>query len=465
MNKNIKNKIKIDPSLLATDIQSSCISYARQQDDHGYLVKNNQSFCCCDSQLCNENVVFSVDRNPYEVFASSSSNIGRPSTSPSLINHKTTSTNFDHSQITIPIVLISLFVIISIILIFLLRKKIYSLILKQKNKNSSTTPVTTDQHQLEPFIIDNRGNPLNNNSSYSPVNLIPNEESQRNNRDQNLSRINNKNNDNDKIQQITNFLKSNIMSQQYDSNYNNSNNMMQMEPLLPRGPITNVNKNNEIITSPESIKRFNKQRRDSDFSKDSDIVEGQLPDRLKASDLTLINEIAHGHLSNVWRGRTKNWQPDEIEFAVKVFTSSQRNFWLNERNIYTSLLGGHNNILKYFSVDKINGADSFSNEYWLMTEYQENGSLCDYLKKNTLSLPQMIGLAQGLLDGLSFLHSEMNENDGHKPFFIAHRDLKSKNILVKKNGYSCCIGDFGLALTLTNGCSFSSDFRNQVIFK
>lgn len=29
---------------------------------------------------------------------------------------------------------------------------------------------------------------------------------------------------------------------------------------------------------------------------------------------------------------------------------------------------------------------------------------------------------------------------------IAHRDIKSKNILVKKNG-TCCIADFGLAIT------------------
>ena len=45
--------------------------------------------------------------------------------------------------------------------------------------------------------------------------------------------------------------------------------------------------------------------------------------------------------------------------------------------------------------------------------------------------------------GLAHLHTEISGLQG-KPT-VAHRDVKSKNILVKKNG-QCCISDLGLAV-------------------
>lgn len=51
--------------------------------------------------------------------------------------------------------------------------------------------------------------------------------------------------------------------------------------------------------------------------------------------------------------------------------------------------------------------------------------------------------------GLAHLHLEKTINGTLKPS-IAHRDLKSKNILVKRSG-SCCISDLGLAVKLEPG--------------
>ncbi|XKL61528.1 hypothetical protein PGB90_008585 [Kerria lacca] len=55
----------------------------------------------------------------------------------------------------------------------------------------------------------------------------------------------------------------------------------------------------------------------------------------------------------------------------------------------------------------------------------------------------MITMAYSIATGLAHLHMEIVGTQG-KPA-IAHRDLKSKNILVKFNG-TCAIGDLGLAV-------------------
>lgn len=55
----------------------------------------------------------------------------------------------------------------------------------------------------------------------------------------------------------------------------------------------------------------------------------------------------------------------------------------------------------------------------------------------------MIRMALSIATGLAHLHMEIVGTQG-KPA-IAHRDLKSKNILVKTNG-TCAIGDLGLAV-------------------
>ena len=102
-----------------------------------------------------------------------------------------------------------------------------------------------------------------------------------------------------------------------------------------------------------------------------------------------------------------------------------------------------------------------SREYWLLTEYRPVGSLHDFLKHNTISWPQMVSLISSFFEGLAFLHSE--KSSIHKSFAIAHRDLKSKNILVKKDLKSCCIGDFGLALKLQNKNKLNSaEIRSKV---
>lgn len=71
-------------------------------------------------------------------------------------------------------------------------------------------------------------------------------------------------------------------------------------------------------------------------------------------------------------------------------------------------------------------------QLWLVTDYHENGSLCDYLKVVSLNIPSMLQMAYTIAAGLAHLHMEVHGTKG-KPA-IAHRDLKSQNILVKRDG-------------------------------
>lgn len=79
----------------------------------------------------------------------------------------------------------------------------------------------------------------------------------------------------------------------------------------------------------------------------------------------------------------------------------------------------------------------------LITDYHEHGSLYDYLQDQVLDPSALLVMATSIASGLSHLHTEIFGTRG-KPA-IAHRDIKSKNILVKRNG-ECCIADFGLAV-------------------
>ena len=82
-------------------------------------------------------------------------------------------------------------------------------------------------------------------------------------------------------------------------------------------------------------------------------------------------------------------------------------------------------------------------QLWLVTDYYENGSLFDYISRFVVTPAQMIKMALSVATGLSHLHMPIIGTQG-KPA-IAHRDLKSKNILVKKD-LTLAIADLGLCV-------------------
>ena len=184
---------------------------------------------------------------------------------------------------------------------------------------------------------------------------------------------------------------------------------------------------------------------------------------INIENIKLIQEIAHGQFSKVWKAKFLTDLPDicvtnEDLCAVKVFQSYEKHSWLNEKEIYSLLTENEFKLRFYgaemFQIDKLN-------QYWIIMDYHREGSLFDYLKVNTVSWQKICNYSLSILNGLAYLHSDIAKPNSMSKPTIAHRDLKSKNIIVKSNG-TCCIADFGLALALKDGKLNTSDIKSQV---
>uniref|UniRef100_A0A8C6U986 Serine/threonine-protein kinase receptor n=1 Tax=Neogobius melanostomus TaxID=47308 RepID=A0A8C6U986_9GOBI len=169
--------------------------------------------------------------------------------------------------------------------------------------------------------------------------------------------------------------------------------------------------------------------------------------------LQLIEVKARGRFGCVWKAQLLN---DYV--AVKIFPIQDKLSWQNEYEIYSLSGMKHDNILHFIGVEKRN--HNLDLELWLITTYHEKGSLTDYLKANVVSWSELCHIAQTGARGLAYLHEDVpGHRDGHKPS-IAHRDIKSKNVLLKSN-LTACIADFGLALKFEAGKS-AGDTHGQV---
>lgn len=90
-------------------------------------------------------------------------------------------------------------------------------------------------------------------------------------------------------------------------------------------------------------------------------------------------------------------------------------------------------------------------EFMLVMSLAELGSLQDYLRENSTTFPIYCRMAISIARGLSHLHTKIHKADMVK-MCICHRDLNSRNILVKSD-LSCCLCDFGFAMKV-NGSRY-----------
>ncbi|CAF0810444.1 unnamed protein product [Brachionus calyciflorus] len=459
---------KVPDSLLDPSIQNLCISYARPSEDSNYFLKNNKSFCCCANSLCNKEIFVTNERNPAEEYAIRL-NPQRNETPIPIIpysNPKPFTTNINLVLIT-SLVLMS-FLFISLVTFLLFKKKLFSI----KNKHSDGIPsmLFTNNLNIDPAISQLGSQLINQSESLC-----------QNNRKDEFSNLNRNINDFKNLTQPLlnaqneSFFSQNIVAPNID---------VLPESLLKANPFK-LTQNMELVNRNdlkelESFKVRLEEQLAISSSKSSNLSEKitdpnmvLLPSLIQPSDLYLIEKISQGQFSSVWKGKCNNNKDTEgnvPEYGIKIFSAFQKNAWSNEKDIYNSLATTNPYILTHFNSDvhelpKNQGNSSVpffsNNEFWIILEYHPYGSLNDFLKINLLSWPQMIRLVHSILEGLAYLHSE--NSDPKKQFAIAHRDLKSKNILVKSDGETCCIADFGLALKLNNHNKLNSaEIRSKV---
>eukprot|EP01126_Amoeba_proteus_P054878 TRINITY_DN6773_c0_g3_i1.p1 TRINITY_DN6773_c0_g3~~TRINITY_DN6773_c0_g3_i1.p1 ORF type:complete len:241 (-),score=49.36 TRINITY_DN6773_c0_g3_i1:389-1111(-) len=80
------------------------------------------------------------------------------------------------------------------------------------------------------------------------------------------------------------------------------------------------------------------------------------------------------------------------------------------------------------------------NDMWMLTEHVDGGTLTQAVTKHKFKENEIAFIAHELLCGLRFLHDNM----------IAHRDMKSGNVVLGKNG-DVKIIDFGLCSDMSGG--------------
>ncbi|KAG8908157.1 hypothetical protein FRB99_008700 [Tulasnella sp. 403] len=103
---------------------------------------------------------------------------------------------------------------------------------------------------------------------------------------------------------------------------------------------------------------------------------------------------------------------------------------VQELDVWTKL--NHPNILPLLGFHLSSGL----NEAWLVSPYESNGNIFEYLERTQLGLDGRLELAKDTAKGLEYLHTRIPP--------ICHGDIKSLNVLIDVSGHAL-LCDFGLA--------------------
>ncbi|KAL0963723.1 hypothetical protein UPYG_G00310020 [Umbra pygmaea] len=179
----------------------------------------------------------------------------------------------------------------------------------------------------------------------------------------------------------------------------------------------------------------------------------QLPIQLEAL-------VGKGRFAEVWKARLHHQtagSPYEA-VAVKIFPSVEYVSWRNECAILSDTNLEHENVVQFLTAEERGPSSSPQRQYWLIMAYHSLGNLQDFLAAHVLSWVELCALAGSVARGLAHLHSDTTPC-GIPKVPVAHRDLKSSNILVKSTR-ECALCDFGLALRLDLSLTVD-DFANS----
>ncbi|XP_034016880.1 TGF-beta receptor type-2-like [Thalassophryne amazonica] len=163
-------------------------------------------------------------------------------------------------------------------------------------------------------------------------------------------------------------------------------------------------------------------------------------------------QVGKGRFAEVYKAKLKQGSLVSGEegfetVAVKIFLYEEYASWKNEKDVFSDADLRHENVLHFLTAEE----RKLQKQYWLITAYQPRGNLQEYLTHQVVSWHDLWLLGGSLARGVAHLHSDHTPCSRYK-VPIAHRDIKSSNILVKGD-LTCCLCDFGLALRLDNSLS------------
>lgn len=160
--------------------------------------------------------------------------------------------------------------------------------------------------------------------------------------------------------------------------------------------------------------------------------------------------VGKGRFAEVHRARLGQKTSENGVFqtvAVKIFPVEEFLSWKTEREIFLDAELCHDNIVHFLAAEE----HTVERQLWLIMAYHIQGNLRDYLRAHQLDWAELCKMGGDVVRGVAHLHSDQNAVGGVKAP-IAHRDLKSDNVLVKDDR-SCCICDFGLSIRLDSNMS------------
>lgn len=163
-------------------------------------------------------------------------------------------------------------------------------------------------------------------------------------------------------------------------------------------------------------------------------------------------QVGKGRFAEVYKAKLKQGSSVSEEqgfetVAIKIFPFEEYASWRNEKDIFSDADLKHDNVLHFLTAEE----RKVQRQYWLITAYHRRGNLQEYLIHHVIKWHDLWMLGGSLARGVAHLHSDRTTCGRYK-VPIAHRDIKSSNILVK-NDLTCCLCDFGLALRLDNTLS------------
>lgn len=155
----------------------------------------------------------------------------------------------------------------------------------------------------------------------------------------------------------------------------------------------------------------------------------------------LLELIENRDKIKIWKGRYTG-----TIVCVKAFKPALCDLWANERHLYSLQSTSSSEYIQQY----IGSQQKTRISLYILTEYHPLGSLCSYLQNNSVTMFQALNITHSVSSGLAHLHSNMylNKESLLKKIPIAHRDIKSANILVKNIHGHCAIGDFSQAIIL-----------------